>query len=162
MSRFQVLLVRASLVWLLTTATLGVVFMLAPGVAGAFRTTHVHLGVIGFFLSMVMGVAFWMMPRPGGVRQVRFEAATFFLLHGGLALRVVTEPVWRSTGASGWWAAMVASGVLQLAAIVVFAVAMHARVVTVDTIKRKRGHPTGASSSPVPILSANDSRGARR
>ncbi len=138
MSRYQVLLVRASLVWLVTTATLGVVFMTAPGVAGLFRTTHVHLGVLGFFLSMVMGVAYWMMPRPGGIRQERLEAATFYALHGGLALRVVAEPFWRATFADVWQTAMVASGVLQLAAIVVFAWAMHRRVVTIETIKRRR------------------------
>jgi hypothetical protein len=138
-SRYQVLLVRASLLWLVTTATLGVVFMLTPGVAGLFRTTHVHLGLLGFFLSMVMGVAYWMMPRPGGLRQERLEAATFYLLHGGLALRLVAEPVWRATLADGARATMVTSGVLQLGAIVVFAWAMHQRVVTVETIKRKRG-----------------------
>ncbi len=138
MSRYQVLLVRASLVWLVTTAALGVAFMLAPGLAGLFRTTHVHLGVIGFFLSMVMGVAYWMMPRPGGVRQERLEAATFYALHGGLVLRVLTEPFWRTTWAPGWQAALVASGVLQLAAIAVFATAMNRRVVTVATIQRLR------------------------
>lgn len=138
MSRFQVALVRASLLWLVATAVLGVAFQVWPGVAGLWRTTHVHMGVLGFFLSMVMGVAYWMMPRPGGLRQERWEAATFFALHGGLALRVIAEPQWRRTLAPAWQGASTASGVLLLAAIVAFALAMHARVVTADTVRRRR------------------------
>lgn len=138
MSRFQVALIRASLLWLVATAVLGVAFQLWPGVAGPWRTTHVHMGVLGFFLSMVMGVAYWMMPRPGGLRQERWEAATFFALHGGLLLRVVAEPQWRRTLAPTWQAASTASGVLLLAAIVAFALAMNARVVTADAVRRRR------------------------
>ena len=138
MSRFQVALVRASLLWLVATALLGIVFQLWPGVAGAWRTTHVHMGVLGFFLSMVMGVAYWMMPRPGGLRQERWEAATFFALHGGLVLRVVAEPQWRRTLAPVWQGASTASGALLLIAIGSFAIAMNARVVTADAVRRKR------------------------
>jgi hypothetical protein len=137
-SAYEARLVRASLVWLVLTGLLGVLFYAAPTVAGTFRTTHVHMGAVGFFLSMVMGVAYWMMPRPGGLRQERAEAVTFFTLHGGLLLRVAAEPAHRLTGEAwlGWLAA--ASGVLQLAAIVVFALAMNARVVTMDEVRRRR------------------------
>jgi hypothetical protein len=137
-SRFQVALVRASLLWLVATALLGVVFQIWPGVAGLWRTTHVHMGVLGFFLSMVMGVAYWMMPRPGGLRQEGWEAVTFALLHGGLLLRVVAEPQWRRSFAPAWQGASTASGVLLLAAVLSFAIAMHARVVTADTLRRLR------------------------
>ncbi len=138
MSRFQVALVRASLLWLVATAVLGVVFHVWPSAAGLWRTTHVHMGVLGFFLSMVMGVAYWMMPRPGGLRQERWEAATFFALHGGLLLRVVAEPQWRRTVAPVWQAASTLSGLLLLAAIATFALAMNARVVTADAVRRRR------------------------
>lgn len=138
MSRFQVALVRASLFWLVATAALGVAFQVWPALAGAWRTTHVHMGVLGFFLSMVMGVAYWMMPRPGGLRQERWEAVTFASLHGGLLLRVVAEPQWRRTLEPAWQAASTASGALLLAAVVAFAVAMHARVVTAETLRRLR------------------------
>jgi hypothetical protein len=137
-SRYQVALVRAALLWLVATAVLGVVFQVWPGAAAAWRTTHVHMGVLGFFLSMVVGVAYWMMPRPGGLRQERWEAATFFALHGGLVLRVVAEPQWRRTLDPVWQRASTASGVLLLVAIVAFALAMNARVVTADTVRRRR------------------------
>jgi hypothetical protein len=138
LSRFQVALVRASLLWLVATALLGVVFQVWPGVAGLWRTTHVHMGVLGFFLSMVMGVAYWMMPRPGGLRQERWEAATFFALHGGLLLRAIAEPQWRRTFGAGWQAASTASGLLLFAAVATFAVAMNARVVTAEAVRRRR------------------------
>ena len=138
MSPYEARLVRASLVWLVLTGALGVLFYFAPTFAGLFRTTHVHMGAVGFFLSMVMGVAYWMMPRPGGVRQERAEALTFDLLHGGLLLRLVAEPAWRATGEAWLGQLSAVSGVLQLAAIVVFALAMNARVVTMDEIKRRR------------------------
>ena len=96
------------------------------------------MGVLGFFLSMVMGVAYWMMPRPGGLRQERWEAVTLALLHGGLVLRVIAEPQWRRTIAPAWQAASTASGALLLAAIVTFALAMNARVVTADAVRRRR------------------------
>ncbi|MFO8150662.1 MAG: hypothetical protein R6T93_10210 [Trueperaceae bacterium] len=102
------------------------------------------MGTVGFFLSLVMGVAYWMMPRPGGIRQERLEAVTFWLLHGGLALRVVAEPAWRVTLASGWSTALLASALAQLAAMLVFALAMRARVVTADEVKRRRARAATA------------------
>ncbi|MDF1521344.1 MAG: hypothetical protein P1P87_00815 [Trueperaceae bacterium] len=145
MSRFQAALVRASLLWLVATALLGVVFQVWPGVAGLWRTTHVHMGVLGFFLSMVTGVAYWMMPRPGGLRQEGWEAVTFTLLHGGLLLRVIAEPQWRRTFAPAWQWASTTSGMLLLAAVLSFAIAMHARVVNADTLRRLRVRREGAA-----------------
>ncbi|MFU8889399.1 MAG: hypothetical protein ACNA8N_12440 [Trueperaceae bacterium] len=138
MSRWEVALVRAALVWLVFTGALGVGATVSPSLGGLLRTTHAHAGTVGFFLSLVMGVAYWMMPRPGGLRQERLEAVTFWLLHGGLALRVVAEPAWRVTLAPGWSAALLAAALAQLAAMLVFALAMRARVVTADEIKRRR------------------------
>lgn len=139
MSRYEVLLVRVGLVYLVLTGALGVLFFMMPALAGAFRTTHIHLGVLGFFLSMVMGVAYWLMPRPGGLRQERSEAWTFWLLNSGLLLRTVAEPLYR-LGGPGWLREVsIVSGLLLLAAIVVFAVAMWARVKTAEEIRRIRG-----------------------
>lgn len=138
MSRYQAMLIRSALFYLVLTGALGVLFFLSPGITPFFRVTHVHLGVIGFFLAMVMGVAYWMMPRPGGIRQEGFEATTFYLLNAGLALRVIAEPWWRYTGEDLAYAASTASGLLLFAAILTFAVAMQARVKTAETIRRIR------------------------
>ena len=139
MSRWEANLIRAGLIYLLLTAVLGVAFFAAPVSVAAFRTTHIHLGVLGFFLSMVMGVAYWMMPRPGGLRQERAEAWTFWLLNVGLIVRTVVEPWSRLGGPDVLQPIGVGSGVLLLAAIAVFVVSMFARVKTVEEIQRIRG-----------------------
>ena len=137
MSKWQVAFLRAALGWLVATGLLGVLVSIWPGLSGPFRTTHAHMGVVGFFLAMVMGVAFWMLPRPGGIRQTNWEATTFLLLQAGLVMRVVSEPVWRTTLGRGWHVLFVTSSVLVLAAMVVFALAMSRRVVTIDTLREK-------------------------
>lgn len=139
MSRYEVLLIRAGLVYLVLTGVLGVLFFMTPTLAVAFRTTHIHLGVLGFFLSMVMGVAYWLMPRPGGVRQERSEAWTFYLLNSGLVLRTIAEPLQRLGGPDWLGEVSIGAGVLLLSAIVVFVVAMWARVKTAEEIRRIRG-----------------------
>lgn len=138
MSRYEVLLIRFALYYLLATALFGLFFMFRPEMAGYFRTTHVHFGVLGFFLSMVMGVAYWMMPRPGQMRQEGFEAVTFYSLNLGLILRGIGEPWWRYSGGELPQLLTVISGVFLLMAIASFVVAMHARVRTKETIIRLR------------------------
>lgn len=139
MSRWEANLIRTGLIYLLLTAVLGVAFFASPVLAGVFRTTHIHLGVLGFFLSMVMGVAYWMMPRPGGLRQERSEVWTFWLLNVGLVVRTVVEPWSRLGGPEVLRPIGVGAGVLLLAAIAVFVVAMFARVKTIEEIQRIRG-----------------------
>ncbi|AFH40160.1 hypothetical protein [Thermus thermophilus] len=137
MGFWHYLFVRAALLYLVYTALLGTLFYLFPSLVGPFRPSHVHAGLVGFFLQMVMGVAYWMMPRPGGLRQDRLEAFTFFLLNAGLLLRLLLEPFYLM----GWeglrpWLGL--SGGLQLAATLVFAYAMTKRVVTADMLRKMR------------------------
>lgn len=138
MSRYQANLVRAAMVYLVLTGLMGLAMVLWPQLGGTVRTTHLHVGAVGFFLSMVMGVAYWMMPRPGGLRQERSEAVTFYLLNGGLLLRLVVEPWERMSALGALHTLNVVSALLQLAAMVVFAVAMQQRVKTREFIVRAR------------------------
>ncbi len=138
MSLYEYRLIRAALLYLVLTGLLGVLFFLFPALTLYFRVTHVHLGVVGFFLSMVMGAACWMMPRPGGLKQEELEAATFYLLNTGLVLRLVAEPWWRYTGDGLPRSLSVLSGLLLFAAILSFAYAMQARVKTKEMILELR------------------------
>jgi hypothetical protein len=138
MSRYEAALVRAGLVYLVLTGVLGASFFIAPQLAGYLRATHVHAGLVGFFLSLVMGVAYWLMPRPGGLRQEGLEAATFYLLNLGLVLRLGAEPFWRASGLEPLRWLLVASGLLQLGAMIVFAFAMQRRVRTKEAILAAR------------------------
>ena len=137
MSRYEVALIRAALIWLLVTAILGVIFYLLPSWAAPFRTTHVHFGALGFALSLIMGVAFWLMPRPGGLRQERLEAWTFWLFHPSLVVRGVAEP-WVRSGGPEWLVGVeIVAGLGLVAAIAVFVVSMFARVKTIEEIQRR-------------------------
>lgn len=138
MSLYEYRLIRTALLYLVLTGFLGVLFFLFPTLTPYFRVTHVHLGVVGFFLSMVMGVAYWMMPRPGGLKQEGLEATTFYLLNAGLVLRVLAEPWWRYTGDGLPRGLSVTSGLLLFAAILTFAYAMQARVKTKEMILELR------------------------
>lgn len=145
MSRYEVLLLRAAVLYLVATAAVGVLLAVRPALAPALGPTHAHLGLVGFFLSTVMGVAFWMMPRPGGIRQEGWEAACFYLLNGGMLLRAFTEPWWRLGGGPAAHDLFVISGVATLAAVVAFAWAMRRRLVTVEVVRaRSRGRRGGA------------------
>jgi len=137
-SKWETRLIRMGLVYLLLTGLLGLFFFIFPQHAWAFRTTHVHLGVLGFFFSLVMGVAFWMMPRPGGLRQEHQEAAAFVLLNAGLILRSFTEPWLNLGGPPGLRYGLIASGALLVATFALFAIAMNARVKTAEEIQRLR------------------------
>jgi hypothetical protein len=133
------LFIRTALVYLVYTALLGTLFYLFPSLQGSLRPSHAHAGLVGFFLQMVMGVAYWMMPRPGGLRQDRLEGLTFFLLNAGLFLRLVLEPFHLSgLGPRGLGPWLGLSGGLQLAATLVFAWAMGRRVVTGDMLRKMR------------------------
>jgi hypothetical protein len=139
-SRYEVALLRGAVVYLLATAAFGVLFTVRPGLVGLFGPTHAHLGLVGFFLSTVMGVAFWMMPRPGGIRQEGWEAACFYLLNTGLVLRTVAEPWWRASLAALPHDLFMVSGMLTFAAVIAFAWAMRRRIVTKDEVRaRSRG-----------------------
>ncbi|MFN3180228.1 MAG: hypothetical protein ACK41R_08820 [Thermus sp.] len=137
MGFWHFLFVRAALLYLIYNALLGTLFYLFPHMVGPFRSSHVHAGLVGFFLQMVMGVAYWMMPRPGGLRQDRLEGLTFVLLNAGLLLRLVLEPL-HFLGQEGLRPWLAVSGGLQLLAILVFAFAMHRRVVTGDMLRKMR------------------------
>lgn len=142
MSRYQTWLLRTALVYLVLTGAFGLAFTLRPGLAAVFGPTHAHLGLVGFFLATVMGVAYWMMPRPGGLRQEGAERTTFVLLNAGMLARLVGEPWTRYGGGPPARAVFVASGVLVLAAIVVFALAMSRRIVPIEVL-RARARPRG-------------------
>jgi len=57
---------------------------------------YIHLFVVGWITGMIFGVAYWMFPKfskeqPRGMNGL--AVATFTLLHAGLVLRIVAEPL---------------------------------------------------------------------
>jgi len=127
---YEFLFIRASLVYLVYTAILGFLFYLEPGWMGFLRSSHVHAGLVGFMLNMVFGVAYWMMPRPGQIKQPGLELTTLLTLNIGLLLRLLLEPyhlLHPAAGLSNW---LTFAALLQLVAVLIFVYAMKQRVVT--------------------------------
>lgn len=129
---------RASLLWLTLGFALGALMLsdaLAPGSWRAwFAPTHGHILFVGWFLQFAVGVAYWLLPRRRSTERPLgyHEGAAFLsfaLLNSGLALRVVAEPVSR-LGHGGVFPdyALVASSMLQLAAVFTMARQLWARV----------------------------------
>ena len=128
------LFIKTSLVYLFLGALAGGWMLLAQtGVLAApainLISIHAHLVGIGFFLQMVCGVALWMFPRKTGESRERAARdplawATYFLITGGLAVRILA-----SLSATVFGNTMLAaSTLLQLAGIMAFVVGIWPRV----------------------------------
>jgi hypothetical protein len=128
--------------WYLRSAIICLVLALALGVATAARPAApstvalapltLHLLVVGWATQMIFGVAYWMFPRiqPDRSFGSPFLGWTGFAgLNLGLALRATGEPL-AALGVGGALAgpALIASGLLQLAAVVAMVALLWRRV----------------------------------
>lgn len=106
---------------------------------------HTHLLTVGFLVNMVIGVAYWMFPRPTAV-PTRDVAATvmFWSLNGGLVLRFLTEPFVDQSGGALLRLILGFSGVLQAAASIIFVAIIWRRVMSA----RARWEREQAKGSP--------------
>lgn len=126
------LFVKTGLIYLVLTFALGSTLLVleasgrsAPFVLGI---EHAHLGEIGWLVNTVIGIALWMLPlnrERFPQTQGRYPAAAayacFWLLNGGLVLRVLGEP-WFVLGGRPLTAAIAldVAAVAQLAGVLVF------------------------------------------
>jgi hypothetical protein len=86
--------IKLSLVYFV--AALGASVWQAAGGPLWLTPIYIHLLVVGWITGMIFGVAYWMFPKfskeqPRGVNGL--AVATFALLHAGLLLRIVAEPL---------------------------------------------------------------------
>lgn len=95
----------------------------------AFVTAHAHILLVGFFINIVMGVAFWMFPRPPD-RRMNEPLATvaYALLNVGLAMRISFEWAQEEYQGQLYGALLGASGVLQALGGVLFVYVIWPRV----------------------------------
>lgn len=68
MPKLSVFFIRAALLYLLAGFTLGALLLIQKGLPFAaeiwlLRPLHIEVVIFGWILQLVMGVAFWMMPR---------------------------------------------------------------------------------------------------
>jgi hypothetical protein len=123
---------KAALVFLLLTFLAGIAFTIVRGAGAAvpaiFGVEHGHAGFVGFLVNIVIGVALWMLP----LNRERFPntqgrypdwapSLCFWLLNGGLVVRLVAEPVYVLVARSPQLAIVLDLAALaQVAAIVIF------------------------------------------
>jgi hypothetical protein len=128
--------IRTALLWLVAAMALGGLLLANIGLAlsvrlAAFLPAFYHMLTIGWLTQLIFGVALWMFParsrdRPRGDERVLWAA--YGALNAGLLLRVVAEPSYTWQAATWSGAALVASAMLQAAAIWLLVFALWPRV----------------------------------
>lgn len=100
--------------------------------ATAYETSaHTHAIFVGFVMMMILGVALWLFPRPEKTdtryRPALAEAA-YWLLTVGTATRVIGELLRVSSAALWLRLIVVASGLAQIAGVLLFFFTMWSRI----------------------------------
>jgi hypothetical protein len=133
------LFVKASLLWLCATFALGAILLILKAFGLPlhynFSNVHAHMGFVGWLVNLVMGIALWFLPvnrEKFPENRGRYPAMTvrviFTMLNAGLALRVIFEPLVDKGPTLFFSATLVASALLQLAAVILFAAIAWVRV----------------------------------
>jgi hypothetical protein len=139
------LFVRTAIACFALSMLLGAAMVAATQIGGvavprAFVVVHTHLALVGGMVLMVVGVALWMFPldrerypATRGRYRPAVARAIYGLLAGGLALRIVVEPIQgdRVGGAPG--VLLVVAAALQALGMAVFLAAIWSRVRRVTT-----------------------------
>lgn len=106
MENYPRLFIKASLIYAIVGAVLGMIMAFAPSLAGKIRFVHIHLNLLGFMTMFIAGVAFHVLPRfnarpvpwPEGVKYQ-------FYLHNigliGMVTLHATGAMW-GEGVSHW------------------------------------------------------------
>lgn len=132
--------VKAGLCYLVLTFVAGSVLLVAEavGVPAPYvvAVEHAHLGMVGWLVNVVIGIALWMLPlnrERFPATQGRYPVAApwicFALLNGGLVLRLLAEP-WYALGGrpAAASALMIVAAVAQPVAVAVFVAVAWQRV----------------------------------
>ena len=103
-------------------------------------SAHTHAIFVGFVMMMILGVALWLFPRPEKSDE-RYSPAlarlAYWMLTVGTAVRIAGELA-RTASAAAWlrWT-VAASGLLQIAAFIVFFYTMWSRIRPVGSQTRE-------------------------
>ncbi len=122
--------------FLLTGVLLGLVLLVRRELGGSWPTrgvisAHTHLILVGAVMELIIGVAWWLFPRPVGDQppaSVAAATAAWWGLTLGTAARAVGEAVSIGAPRSGWAAVIVAGGTLQVAGLAAAVMALSRRV----------------------------------
>ncbi len=108
---------------------------------GAYPTSaHTHAILVGFVMSMILGVALWLFPRPAGDDRrysPRVAEVAYWLLTLGTAGRVLGELLRPFSDGLGPRGLVVACGAAQVAGIGIFFHTMWSRIRPVGSRQRE-------------------------
>lgn len=125
--------VRASLLYLVVALALSVLVAArpeGPAWVHALGPVYVHLFMVGWVTQLIVGVSLWLFPRPAAPAPWAegLGRTVLVALNAGLLLRVLGEP-WQAVRPGAAPAlALVASALLQWAAVLGYVVAIWPRV----------------------------------
>lgn len=130
--------VRTALIWMVLGFALGGLLLLDAQLPGDwrrwFQPTHGHILFVGWFFSFAVGIAYWLLPRRRSPTQpLGYNERMAFIgwggLHGGLALRVIGEPLQRADhDGSLVVALLIAASIAQFGAACIVAAHLWQRV----------------------------------
>lgn len=137
--------IKTSLVFLLIGLALGLWIMWKgywgdPSGMSIVISAHTHVILIGFIITLIMGIAYWMFPRPAR-EDYRYSPnmaeVNYWLVTGGTVVRLFGE-LWQyaSGGANGMLWAAIGAGAQTLAGAV-FAWNIWSRVRPIGSDKRE-------------------------
>jgi formate-dependent nitrite reductase membrane component NrfD len=136
--------IKTGIIWFALGVTLALVAEL-PNVQGSALLLPVywHMLVIGWITQVIMGVSIWMFPRKKRNRKKESSSlatGAYFLLNGGLIIRFLSEPFLPLvTNSDIVPVVVIVSGILQVAAIMLFIAEIWPRVQPKKKLKRKSG-----------------------
>jgi hypothetical protein len=87
-----------------------------PPIVVALNPVYFHLFMVGWVLQLIMGIAYWMFPKFSREQPRGYDGlawAVYFLLNGGLALRVIAEPMQTAQPEAMWGRLLVVSALAQ-------------------------------------------------
>lgn len=148
--------VRTSLLYIVAAAALGVWYQLElwqPALLGVhpYRiVVHTHLALVGGVIQMIMAVGLWMFPLTVPIeRRLPFRPGLawgiYALFNGGLLGRFVVEWLFRTGHGSLYGALTVLTGLMQLAALLVFVYHLW----SLRTSRRSQAQRQGTPSVPL-------------
>jgi hypothetical protein len=103
MENYPRLFIKASLIYALIGAVLGMAMAVDPSLAGRIRFVHIHLNLLGFMTMFIAGVAFHVLPRfnarpvpwPEGVKYQFYLQNTGLI---GMITLYASGAVWQEGG----------------------------------------------------------------
>ncbi|HET9426098.1 MAG TPA: cbb3-type cytochrome c oxidase subunit I [Gemmatimonadaceae bacterium] len=103
-------------------------------------SAHTHVILVGFVMTMILGVALWLFPRPDKTDEryrPHLAEAAYWTLTLGTASRFIAELA-RTHSAAGWlrWV-VVAASIAQVTALALFFYTMWSRIRAVGSAVRE-------------------------